>query len=61
MASCHEELYDEYVRLQKEGEVPLEFMYSPCESAVIKFFVMQLTKTDIFFNDGICVFQLPIE
>ncbi len=61
LASFHEEMYDEYMRLQKDGEVPKEFMYSPATDGVTKFFVMQLLNVDIFFRDGMCVFQLPME
>lgn len=36
-------------------------MYSPATDGATKFFVLQLLRLDIFFNDGICVFQLPTE
>lgn len=61
LASFHEEIYDEYKRLQAEKEVPEEFMYSPATDSVTKFFAMQLMKVDIFFTDGMCVFQLPMK
>lgn len=61
LASFHEEIYDEYCRLQAEDEVPEEFMYSPANDAATKFFVLQLLKLDVFFGDGMCVFQLPME
>lgn len=61
LASFHEEIYEEYVRLQKENEVPAEFMYSPSNDATTKFFVLQLLKLDVFFTDGMCVFQIPME
>ncbi len=60
LASFHEELYDEYKRLQKEKEVPAEFMYSPANDAATTFFILQLLKLDVFFTDGMCVFQLPM-
>ncbi len=60
LASFHEELYDEYVRLQKAGEVPETFMYSPATNAVTKFVVLHLTGLDVFFQDGIAAFQLPL-
>ena len=61
LASFHEELYDEYQRLQASGEVPANFMYSPAYDAVTEFVVMQILKVDAFFDDGMCVFQLPME
>jgi len=61
LASFHSEVYDEYKRMQKAGEVPESFMYSPGTAGVAKFYIMQLAKLDILFTDGICVFQLPVE
>ncbi len=61
LASFHDEIYAEFKRLQAAGEVPDEFMYSPATGGATKFFVLQLLKLDIFFNDGMCVFQLPTE
>lgn len=61
LASFHEELYDEYVRLQKSGEVPENFMYSPSYDATTAFVVMKILKVDVFFPDGLCVFQIPME
>lgn len=60
-ASFHEEIYDEYQRMQAAGEVPEKFMYSPAYDAATKFFVLQLLKLDVFFGDEMCVFQFPIE
>ena len=61
VASFHEEIYDEFQRMQKEGEVPETFMYSPSYSASIMFYVLQLLNLDVFFGDELCVFQLPME
>jgi len=61
VASFHEELYNEFQRLQKAGEVPAEFMYSPAYGASIEFFVLQMLGLDVFFGDEMCVFQLPME
>lgn len=61
VASFHEEIYDEFQRMQKEGEVPETFMYSPSYSASIMFYVLQLLNLDVFFGDEMCVFQLPME
>ena len=60
-ASFHEEIYDEYQRMQAAGEVPEAFMYSPAYDAATKFFVLQLLKLDVFFGDELCVFQFPME
>ncbi len=61
VASFHEEIYDEFQRLQKADEVPDTFMYSPAYDASTTFFVLQLLKLDVFFGDGLCVFQFPME
>lgn len=61
LASFHDDLYNEYKRMQKAGEVPKEFMYSPGTGGATKFFVLQLLGLDVFFTDGMCVFQLPME
>ena len=60
-ASFHEELYDEFQRLQEAGEVPETFMCSPAYDGVTEFFVMQLLVADVFFDDRMTVFQLPME
>ena len=61
LASFHDEIYNEYVRLQKVGEVPASFMYSPSTGGATKFVVLHLLGLDVFFRDGMCVFQLPTE
>ena len=61
LASFHEELYDEFQRLQAAGEVPEEFMCSPAQDAVTMFYVLQLLNLDVFFGEKMCVFQLPTE
>ncbi len=61
LASFHEEIYDEYQRLQKAGEVPESFMYSPAYDAATAFMVLHILKLDVFFPDKMCVFQLPTE
>ena len=61
LASFHSDIYDEFIRLSEEGLVPSEFMYSPCTEGVIKYFVLHALGLDVFFNDGICVFQIPTE
>lgn len=61
LASFHEEMYDEFQRLQQSGEVPSCVMYSPAYDAVTKFYILQLLNLDVFFGDEMCVFQLPTE
>lgn len=61
LASFHEEIYDEFQRMQAAGELPEEFMYSPAYDGVTFFFISQLLKLDVFFGDEICVFQIPME
>ena len=61
LASFHDERYEEYKRLQAADEVPDEFMYSPGIGGVIKFYALHLLGLDVFFGDGMCVFQLPSE
>ncbi len=61
VASFHEEIYDEFQRLQKDGEVPETFMCSPSYDAATEFFVLQLLGLDLFFDEDMCVFQLPME
>ena len=61
LASFHDDLYNEYKRLQAAGEVPEEFMYSPGTGGATNFFVLQMLGLDVFFTDGMCVFQLPTE
>jgi len=61
LASFHDEIYNEYRRLQKAGEVPEEFMYSPAYDSATRFYVLHMLKLDLFFGDGMCVFQLPME
>ena len=61
LASFHEEIYDEFMRLKDSGEVPQEFMFSPSYDAATEFYVLQLLRLDVFFDDGMCVFQIPME
>lgn len=61
LASFHEEMYDEFQRLQASGEVPECVMYSPAYDAVTEFYILHLLNLDLFFDDGMCVFQLPME
>ena len=61
VASFHEEIYDEFQRLQAAGEVPETFMCSPAYDGATEFYVLQLLGLDVFFDDAMCVFQLPME
>ena len=61
VASFHSEIYEEFKRMQKTGEVPKEFMYSPCTDGVVGFYITFLLGVDVFFGDKMCVFQLPTE
>ncbi len=61
LASFHPEIYDEFLRLKEERLVPESFMFSPATSGVAKYFILKILGLDLFFDDGICVFQLPTE
>ncbi len=61
LASFHEELYDRFQYLAAEGLVPEEFMFSPAYDAATEFYILQLLGLDVFFDDAMCVFQLPTE
>lgn len=61
LASFHNEIYAEYLRLQAAGEVPAEFMCSPALGSAATFFIMQLLELDVFYNDATCVLQLPTD
>lgn len=61
LASFHEEIYEEFKRIQKADEVPDEFMYSPATQPATTFVVLHLLGLDVFFGDKMCVFQLPTE
>ena len=59
VASFHEEIFNEFQRLQQEDEVPDCFLCSPAQNSVTKFFVTQLLNADSFYTDRIAVFQIP--
>ena len=61
LASFHNDIYAEYQRLQKAGEVPATFMCSPGLGNAAMFYVMHLLGLDVLFQDDMCVFQLPID
>ncbi len=61
LASFHEEIYDEFCRLQKSEVAPATFMYSPATKPTVKFFILRWTGLDNLFLDKMCVFQVPME
>ncbi len=61
LASFHDEIYNEYKRMQKAGEVPENFMYSPGIGGAATFYILQMLGLDNLYRDGMCVFQLPTE
>ncbi len=60
-ASFHDEIYEEYQRLQREGEVPETFMCSPAMGAAVKYVALYFLGLDVFFTDKVSVFQIPME
>jgi len=61
LASFHEEIYNEFIRLQKEELVPDAFMCSPAYVGASSFYALQLLGLDVLFGDDVCVFQIPTE
>ena len=61
LASFHNDIYAEYQRLQKAGEVPESFMCSPGLGNAALFYVLQLLNLDAFYTEETCVFQLPTD
>lgn len=61
LASFHNEIYAEYQRLQKAGEVPETFMCSPGLGNAAIFYVLQLLELDTFFGEQTTVLQLPTD
>ena len=61
LASFHNDIYDEFTKRRAEGSVPERFMCSPGIGGVVKYYIPYILGFDIFFNDPICVFQLPTE
>ncbi len=61
LASFHDEMYNEYKRMLAAGEVPECFMFSPAMTSATIFYLMQVTKLDLFFADRTCVLQFPTE
>ena len=61
LASFHTEIYEEFIRLVRDNVVPDGFMFSPATAGVVKYFILNTLSLDVFFSDGICVFQIPTE
>lgn len=61
LASFHSELYNEYLRMAKENEVPDSFMFSPGTAGAARYFILYVLGMDMFFSDGIAALQLPME
>lgn len=59
LASFHDGIYNEFCRRKDAGELPASFMYSPGIGGVAKYYLLTTTGLDVFFRDGIAVFQLP--
>lgn len=61
IGSFYPEIHDTLLKLQKDGQLPEELLFSANESHVTKFFILQLLKLDVFFDDNICILQIPTE
>ena len=60
-ASFKDEIFEEYKRLDKSGEVPDSFMYSPSLMGAVKYVALYFLGLDVFYDDGISVLQIPVE
>ncbi len=60
-ASFKDEVFEEYKRLDKSGEVPDSFMYSPSLMGAVKYVALYMLGLDAFYGDGIAVLQIPME
>jgi len=61
IGSFYPEIHDTLLKLQKDGLLPEELLFSANEYHVTKFFILQLLKLDVFFDDDICILQIPTE
>lgn len=61
LASFHNEITEEFMRLYEEREVPEGFMFSPDISGVIKYYILHLSGLDVFYTDPVCALQIPME
>ena len=60
LASFHDAVYNEFVRMERANEVPEGFMFSPSTGGVVSFYLLATTGLDVFFGDPITVFQIPM-
>ena len=60
LASFHNDIYDFFCEYKENGIAPA-LMYSPGTMGVVKFYLLQLMGLDLFYNDEICVLQLPTD
>ena len=61
LASFHGEIYKEFQRLVRSGEVPVEFMCSPGIMNIAKYYILSMCSLDILYRNSTAVFQLPME
>jgi glycerophosphoryl diester phosphodiesterase len=59
LASFHENVYEKLQELQETTHPDL--MFSPEFNGVLSFYIMQLTRTSIFYDHKVAVLQLPTE
>ncbi|MFW6285062.1 MAG: glycerophosphodiester phosphodiesterase family protein [Bacillota bacterium] len=57
LASFHESLYQAIRTYHQEENADL--MFSPQESSIRRFVVLEKTRLDVFYHDPVTVFQLP--
>ncbi|MGM0435851.1 MAG: glycerophosphodiester phosphodiesterase family protein [Bacillota bacterium] len=56
LASFHEDIYETIKRKASENET---LMFSPQESAIRNFVILQRSRLNVFFTEPVSVFQLP--
>ena len=61
LASFHTNVQRELKRMQKAGDVPENFMYSPGLVGIIKWYALYKLGLDSLFFNGVGVLQIPME
>ena len=61
LTSFHREVFREYKRMAKAGEIPDNFMCSPGLMSIVKFYALHILGLDSLYFDGVAVLQLPME
>ena len=61
LASFHSDIFKEFRRLDKEGIVPDEFMYSPGIMGIVKYYLLMMLGLDSLYLDGVTLLQIPME